>query len=1001
MTTSAPVLSGNRAWPPPMPPTTMTYFRTYCLLSTLFMVGIVTTSQAQTTFGEQQIISTNADGARVVTSADLDGDGDMDVLSASRFDETVAWYENIDGLGSFGPQRVITTQVGFLPRTVVAVDLDGDGDKDVLTGPVDDGGAAWFENLDGLGNFGPPRMIDTSIPRFHSARAADFDGDGDQDILVGYGHISSERGILWWYENLDGQGSFGKGNFIGEHFATLSSILTADMDGDGDQDVLYSFSTSGGSPGQTIRWYPNTDGSGNFGDEQVITTEGGFVDTIFVADLDGDGDNDVLAGNGSGFGFGDRVAWYENLGDGSSFGPLQVISTLADDPASVIATDLDGDGDLDVLSASENDDKIAWYENTDGLGTFGPQQAITTLANGARSVFVADIDGDGDQDVLSASSDDDTIAWYENGALTPFGPSQTITFLADGARSVFAADLDGDGDQDVLSASETDETVAWYENDGQGGFGPQQVIFDLADGASSVFATDIDDDGDQDVLAAYYLANKIAWFENTDVQGAFGFQQAVTFAADGVRSVFAIDIDGDGDQDVLSASELDDKIAWYENRNDGPSGPPLVITTLADGASSVFAADLDGDGDPDVLSASFNDDKIAWYENTDGLGAFGPQLVITTLADGAESVFAADLDGDGDLDVLSASFNDDKIAWYENTDGLGAFGPQQILSLAADGARSVFASDLDGDGDQDVLSASSDDDKISWYENTDGLGSFGPRAVITAAAFGARSVFAADLDGDGNPDVLSAAHQGDEIAWYKNFMAASSPLQVTCTPVSPPIVIPAGGGNFDFDLEIVNNGASSETVDIWLDIDGPGVDRTRGPITRTLAAGASLMHTVNQNIPGRAPAGDYTNTCNVGSFPTPDASSSFDFEKSAAFTPGDVSVEDWSTEADLAAALSAPELAADEPSNYVLEANYPNPFNPQSQFTLAVARDQHVTAELYNVLGQRVATLFDGLVEANERQVVQIDGTDLASGVYVVRITGETFADALRVTLTK
>ena len=80
---------------------------------------------------------------------------------------------------------------------------------------------------------------------------------------------------------------------------------------------------------------------------------------------------------------------------------------------------------------------------------------------------------------------------------------------------------------------------------------------------------------------------------------------------------------------------------------------------------------------------------------------------------------------------------------------------------------------------------------------------------------------------------------------------------------------------------------------------------------------------------------------------------------------------------------------------------YPNPFNPSSQFTLAVANNQNVRAELYNVLGQRVATLFDGSVEANAAQIVQIDGSGLASGAYIVRVTGETFADALRVTLTK
>ena len=180
-------------------------------------------------------------------------------------------------------------------------------------------------------------------------------------------------------------------------------------------------------------------------------------------------------------------------------------------------------------------------------------------------------------------------------------------------------------------------------------------------------------------------------------------------------SVFAADLDDDGDQDMLSASFDDDKIAWYENDGNGGFGPQRVITTSADGARSVYAADLDGDGDQDMLSASSGDDKIAWYEN-DGNGGFGPQQVITTSARGARSVYAADLDGDGDQDVLSASRNGDKIAWYEN-DGNGGFGPQRVITITTDAAFSVYAADLDGDGDQDVLSASSDDSKIAWYEN--------------------------------------------------------------------------------------------------------------------------------------------------------------------------------------------------------------------------------------------------------------------------------------------
>ena len=125
--------------------------------------------------------------------------------------------------------------------------------------------------------------------------------------------------------------------------------------------------------------------------------------------------------------------------------------------------DVDGDGDLDVLSASLGDDTVAWYEN-DGGENF-TERTITTAADGAASVTVADVDGDGDLDVLSASSNDDTIAWYENDGSENF-TARTITTAADYTTSVTTADVDGDGDLDVLSASFDDNKIAWYENDG-------------------------------------------------------------------------------------------------------------------------------------------------------------------------------------------------------------------------------------------------------------------------------------------------------------------------------------------------------------------------------------------------------------------------------------------------------------------------------------------------------------------------------------------------------
>ena len=194
----------------------------------------------------------------------------------------------------------------------------------------------------------------------------------------------------------------------------------------------------------------------------------------------------------------------------------------------------------------------------------------------------------------------------------------------------------------------------------------------------------------------------------------------IAAGADGGFDFFVEDLDGDGDLDILNANFQHTNIVWYEN--DGAVEPTFSsahnIDTSCPQAISVFAADIDGDGDMDVLSACRSADTILWYEND---GASDPSWstgnVITTDADGVYSIFVADLDGDGDLDVTSTSENDDKIAWYEND---GAADPSWVthdIDLNADGAWGIFVADMDADGDMDILSSSYLDDTIAWYEN--------------------------------------------------------------------------------------------------------------------------------------------------------------------------------------------------------------------------------------------------------------------------------------------
>ena len=139
------------------------------------------------------------------------------------------------------------------------------------------------------------------------------------------------------------------------------------------------------------------------------------------------------------------------------------------------------------------------------------------------------------------------------------------------------------------------------------------------------------------------------------------------------------------------------------------------ISTEASGAESVFAIDLDGDGDVDVTSAERGNNAIIWYENVDGSAGSWTSHVIASGLDDVSAVYAIDVDGDGDIDVLSATKTDDTVAWYENNDSSGTSWAKHVITSSADEAIEVFAIDVDGDGDVDVLSASRTDDTVAWY----------------------------------------------------------------------------------------------------------------------------------------------------------------------------------------------------------------------------------------------------------------------------------------------
>ena len=581
-----------------------------------------------------------------------------------------------------------------------------------------------------------------------------------------------------------------------------------------------------------------------FGPQSVISTAADYAYSVYAADVDGDGDFDVLSASS----LDDKIAWYENDGASPPGWTERVISTAANGAHSVYAADVDGDGDMDVLSASVNDDKIAWYEN-DGASPPGwTTRTISTGANGAQSVYAADMDKDGDMDVLSASYDDDKIAWYENdGASPPVWTEHVISMVADGALSVYAADVDGDGDLDALSASRFDNKIAWHENDGSWppAWTERTISTAVLSVRSVVYAADVDGDGDIDVLLASSNDDKIAWYENETIHrsAVFPDRRIISTEAYGARSVYAADVDGDGDLDAVSANYSGDEIVWYEN--DGAASPSWIARTIsanADGACSVYAVDVDGDGDLDVLSASSSDDKIAWYENDGASPPVWTAHDISTSAQFTRSVYAADVDGDGDMDVLSADYWDDEINWYESDGASPPVWTAYNISNTELSPYSVYAADIDGDGDMDALSAAYDDNDITWYQNWGGNPVTWTVYTIDNDCYNASSVSAADFDRDGNIDVLSACD--DDVFWYESngaYPPGWTERQINTENLDYAESVYAADVDGDGDLDVLSASYGDDKI-AWYENDGASPPVWTAHTISTAADGAYSVY---------------------------------------------------------------------------------------------------------------------------------------------------------------
>ncbi|WP_299122523.1 T9SS type A sorting domain-containing protein [uncultured Winogradskyella sp.] len=587
---------------------------------------------------------------------------------------------------------------------------------------------------------------------------ADLDGDGDQDILA------SSPYQISWIENSDGLGNYIKPIKITDDEIDYP-VITLDVDNDGDLDVVTVSALT-----FKLIWYENTDGFGNFISSQIISNENINFGPLIATDIDNDGDMDIVNG-------GNELVWYENINGSNTFIENQMPYPYGSFISIIIAKDIDNDGDDDLVLL-ENSDDIFYQLNIDGLGNFGPKQYTITDLNNVSSVNLADIDNDNDLDLIALSDFGNSLFWHENtDGLGDFSVQQSITTITTGFNSLHTSDLDGDNDIDIVLASVDNNQVIWLENTNvASNFIENQFSISNKFGTSVVIPVNVDSDGDMDLISFSFLENRISLYKNESNTGNFT-EQVLTPSVEPLLDIASADIDGNGSIDILSVQNR--KVAWYKNNNgEFAYRSQNIITSELDNAWHVDTADIDSDGAIDVVATSAgSEDKVVWYKNIDGLGNFSSENIIV---DNLGSTFLAklgDVDGDGDQDVVVFDNGSEEILWCENLDGLGNFSAPILavsgFNFSVEGGS--LLRDLDNDGDLDIITSSTQDDLLVWFRNNDGQGSFSGQLVIEDANFMQSAIAVDDIDMDGDLDIVSK--NALRIRWYENDDAGNFTIQ--------------------------------------------------------------------------------------------------------------------------------------------------------------------------------------------------------------------------------
>jgi hypothetical protein len=775
-----------------------------------------------------------------IDAADYDGDGDFDIAVTSSLDSIFIFSNNGNGVFALP----VAIQVGNGPYSITSADFNNDGNLDLAVPCYYDFNSPDSINvLFGYGDGSFELQAVYAVGR--SARiafAADYNGDGFIDLATA-NHDSENLSVLL---------NNGNGTFAGQVTYAAGeypdAIFGADLDGDGDFDLIHTNQYTG-----KLRTYFN-DGSGNFTFGMVYDA-GVSPRSSHVADVDSDGDNDIIIGNRADYSNG-AVSVFLNDGDGTF--PTRTEYPNDGRPSSVKTADFDADGDLDIAAANSNDFSVTILEGN-GDGTFGATYSYG-VSDYPQIAFPADFDGDGDIDLATPNWGTNDIAILLNKFNLTLEPGEAdFSAISGGANppDQFIT-IESNGDQlDILTSDDADwltistdysttPTIMTLSPEINGLIpdnysGEITVISNEAENAPiyvdvnlmvkqahNIISTlphlnDLDADVETDISVKFDKAMSAMSINESSFlirsqslglrSGSYIYNSSdstVTFyPAESFKAGEQITVTLTTGLQAYDGTPLDSSFGWsFATSTDTSSGyfSPQAEYSLGNGPGAVFAADIDNDGDFDLLTANYNSDDVGVFINN-GDGTFAPDTVYAA-GNSPFSIYAGDFDSDGYIDMAVANVQSANISVFKNNGDLTF--QDQVTYDVGNAPQSIYGADLDGDGDIDLATANTDSDNLSVLLNN-GDGSFASQAnyAVTSAPAG---VVAADFDSDGDVDLAATNSSSDHVSLFLNYGDGTFTAAEDHLTGNGPYAICAVDVDADGDLDIATTGPGNISV---------------------------------------------------------------------------------------------------------------------------------------------------------------------------------------------